>query len=188
MKPWSLVLCALVLGSVLARAQVQPEVANAPAPQQEKQGQGDHPYYRYSELADAQAAARKLHQPLAWLCGSLAALSASGADLGSEDEITRMSVDYLKSRAVIIFLDGGEDYGKAPPTAMDQFNQLDDGAMPGGHHFYVPKIVFTDADGKLKLGRAWYSEMKDGRETVIAAVLQAIAKDSAAQAALNGKP
>ncbi len=97
-----------------------------------------------------------------------------------------MSVDYLKSRAVTVFMDGGNDYGKSPPAVMAQFNQLDDGPIPGGHHFYVPKIVFTDADVKLQLGRAWYGEMKDGRDAIINAVLQGIANDPTAQAALNG--
>jgi hypothetical protein len=183
MKAILILLCAGVSGLILLPA--QSTNGATPAAQTEKQREDEHPYFRFPELAEAQATARQLHRPLAWICGSLSALSSTNAHAGSEDEITQMSVDYLKSRAVVIFMDGGADYDKSPPAVMEQFNQLDDGQIPGGHHFYVPKIVFTDADVKLQLGRAWYSAMKEGPETVIDTVLQRIAKDPAAQAAIN---
>ncbi len=43
----------------------------AAAAQKEKQREDEHPYFRYAELAEAQATARQLHRPLAWICGSL---------------------------------------------------------------------------------------------------------------------
>jgi hypothetical protein len=161
------------------------DAETAAAARHEKDREDAHPFYRLPELADAKAAARQLHWPLAWVCGDLSSLSVSQPSPGTSDDLMQMSVDYLKSRAVVIFLDGNTELVQAPPAALQQFYHLDDGTIPGGHHFYSPKIVFTDPEGRKQLGRVWYTEMKTGRETEIEVVLDAIAADPAA---LQGAP
>jgi hypothetical protein len=42
---------------------------------------------------------------------------------------------------------------------LNQIFTLDDGPMPGGHHFYAPKIVLTDPDVTKVLGRISHAQL-----------------------------
>jgi hypothetical protein len=66
-----------------------------------------------------------------------------------------------------------------------QFFQLDDGPQPNGHHYLVPKIVFSDPNVTRAFGRVSYTQMQASREAAIDAVLETIANDPTDQALLN---
>jgi hypothetical protein len=128
--------------------------------QKETKREKEHPFYPLSALADAQAAARDLRWPLAWICGSSADQGVASPAPGSDADLQQMAIDYLKSRAVVVFLNGDEDLNKVSPVVREQqFFQMDDGPIPGGHHFYGPKVVFTDPDIRKPLGRVSHTEM-----------------------------
>ncbi|MCE0497106.1 MAG: hypothetical protein LV481_04080 [Methylacidiphilales bacterium] len=151
--------------------------------------ESDHPYYPVTSLADAQSVARQLHWPLAWMCSDLSALTVANPPIGSEEDLTQMALNHLKSQTVVIFLNGDADLPALSPIIRDQqFFQLDDGPLPDGHHFNSPKIVFSDADVTTALGRVSQTQMAASREVAIDTVLQSIANDPAAQALLNGQP
>lgn len=147
-----------------------------------------HPYYTMASLKEAQRAARQLDWPLAWMCGNLAALSTANPQAGSEDDLTRMALNHLKSQAVIIFLDGNADLPALSPIIRDQqFFQYDDGPVPDGHHFYSPKIVFSDANVTKAFGRVSFTQMKAYGAAAIDGVLAAIPKDPIAPSTSNGQ-
>jgi hypothetical protein len=134
-----------------------------------------HPYYRLTALEEAKATARQLHWPLAWICGHLEALTPTEPEPDSEDDISQMAMRVLGTQAVVIFLDGNEDLQQVPPVLLDQYFHFDDGPVPGGHHFFAPKIVFSDPDAARPLGRVTFTEMKASREKVLQDAIAAIA-------------
>jgi hypothetical protein len=143
-----------------------------------------HPYYSLTALAEAQGVARQLRKPIAWMCANLDALQTANPPTDSEGDLAQMALNHLKSRAVVVFLNSNADLGLVTPFIREQqFYQLDDGPIPGGHHFYGPKIVFTDADITKALGRVSFTQMKAARELAIDEVLDAIPKEAAAAAA-----
>ena len=148
-----------------------------------------HPYYNFASLAEAQSVARRLHRPLAWMCGHLSTLKTANPATGSEEDLTQMALNDLKSQAVVIFLDGNTDLPALSPIIRDeQFFKYDDGPVPGGHHFYAPKIVFSDADITKAYGRVSYTQMKATRELAIDELLASIAKDSDGSASSAAPP
>jgi hypothetical protein len=141
----------------------------------ERTREDQHPYYALTSLADAQAAARQLHWPIAWICSDLPTLTTTDATPNSEDDLTQRAVNHLKTQAVIVFLDGNTDLGKVPAVLLkDGFFQMDDGPVPDGHHFYPPKIVFSDPDGTKCLGRVSSTQLKATGEAAIDNVLTTI--------------
>jgi hypothetical protein len=156
--------------------------AVARAAKDEADRENAHPYYTLDQVADAQAAARALHWPLAWMCSFLPELSVANPRMNTGTELTQMSLNYLKTRAVVIFVNGNDELQKLtwPVVRERQFFKFDDGAVPGGHHFMELKIVFTDAEIRKPLGRVSYTEMFSSREAAIDAVLNAIANNTPA--------
>ncbi len=57
-------------------------------------------------------------------------------------DLVQMAFPRLHGRAIVIFVDAGE-FHQVPPSILGQYFQFDDGPIPGGHHFYPPKIVFA---------------------------------------------
>jgi nucleoredoxin len=99
-----------------------------------------------------------------------------------------MALNHLKSQAIVIFLDGNADLPALSPIIRDQqFFQYDDGPVPGGHHFYAPKIVFSDADVTKAFGRVSFTQMKASGEAAIDEVLASIPRNSDAQSPTNGQ-
>ena len=132
-------------------------------------------------MPKAQDAARQRHLPLAWIDGNLSALSAANSDPNSEDELTQMALAHLRSRVIVIFADAGPTLGQLPAVIRDQqLFQMDDGLLPDGHHYYVPKIAFCDAEITKALGRVSYTQMHAAREAALDAVLTTINSDKSA--------
>ena len=149
--------------------------AVAAAAKSEREREDAHPYYSFAELTDAQTAARQLNWPLAWICAWPPDLSNTSSVPNSEADLTQRSMNFLKTHAVVIFLSGADDLNKTSTIVRDQqFYQMDDGPIPGGHHFNVPKIVFTDAEISKPLGRVSHSELMASGEAAIEAVVSAI--------------
>jgi len=144
----------------------------------EKDREQAHPYYTMSSLKEAQRVARQLDWPLAWICSSLTDMNATNPAADSEEGLTQMAVNELKSRAVIVFLDGNADLPALSPLIRDeQLFQLDDGPLPDGHHFYGPKIVFSDADVTKTFGRVSCTQMKATGSVAIDEIVASIPKD-----------
>ena len=160
--------------------------AGDPAPETPPSHPADRPYFTLAELAQAQKAAHQLHLPLAFIDGNLAALSEKDLQQNTEDELTQMAVAHLQDHAVIVFADDTIPMGNLPAVVRDQeLFQMDDGPMEGGHHFYVPKIGFTDADVTTALGRVSETQLLHTREQAIDDALASIAADPKAQALLK---
>jgi len=152
--------------------QLNYDPAAAAAAKSERERENAHPYYSFAELAEAQSAARQLNWPLAWICSDLSVLSVPSPATGSDADLTQLEMNYLKSRAVIIFLNGNEDLDKTSPVVRDQqFYRMDDGPIPGGHHFYSPKVVFTDPNITHPLGRVSHTDVISGRSAALEAVI-----------------
>jgi hypothetical protein len=167
--------------SLLLTSIVLPAFADSPAPVSATTLNPPTGYYTLEDLPKAQDAARQSHLPLAWIDGMLSALSASNPDPNSEDEITQMALAHLKSRVVVIFADAGPTLGQLPAVIRDQqLFQMDDGPLPDGHHYYVPKVCFCDAEITKPLGRVSYTQMHASREAAIDAVLVTINADKTA--------
>jgi hypothetical protein len=169
--------------------QLNYDPAAAAAAKVESDREAAHPFYRLAAMADAKKAAHQLHWPLAWICSDIATLNTANPVADSEDDLTQMAVNHLKSQTIVIFLDSNADLGAAPANVREeQFFQMDDGVVPGGHHFYAPKIAFSDAEATKTLGRVSHTQMMATREGAIDTALESIAKDADAQALLNAPP
>jgi len=162
-----------------------PDAAAAATAEQQREEQ--RPFYSFAERADAQALARQRHWPLAWLC-SMPIYMTEDPSLDPEAEATQMAFNHLKSQVVIIFVNGSADFGASPVPVHDQFIIMDDGPVPGGHHFLAPKVVFSNPDATRTLGRVCYTQMKAAGEVAIDAVLSAFPKDPDVQTMVNGNP
>jgi hypothetical protein len=134
-----------------------------------------HPYYTLDHLADAQAVARQMRWPLAWICEDMSCLSVANPAPGSEPDLTQQAVSDLKTQAIIVFADGNGGLGAMPAIVREQgFFQMDDGPIPGGHHFYGPKIVFSDADLTKVYGRVTHTQMTQAGTVPLDVAVQAI--------------
>ena len=116
--------------------------AAAAAAKKEAEREEAHPYYRLALLEEAKAAARELHRPLAWMCGNLSALGKANPVTDSEDDLTQMAMRELKSRAIVIFLDGNGDLQQVAPVLLQQFYQYDDGSCAGRTPFLCAEDRF----------------------------------------------
>jgi hypothetical protein len=157
----------------------------AAAARAETQREAAHPYYAFASRAEAQGVARQLHWPLAWLASTLD-YSTVDPQLNPWADLTQMALSDLKSQAIIIFIDNNNELGDLPSLIRDQLFILDDGPIPGGHHFYGPKIVISNPDATKIFGRISFTQMKASRALAIDEVLASIPKDSGAQPPLNG--
>jgi len=152
----------------------------------EAQREAAHPYYSFASRAEAQAVARQMHWPLAWLASQLD-YSTADPQLNPWADLTQMALSDLKSHAIIIFIDNNGELGDLPAPVRDQLFILDDGPIPGGHHFEAPKIVLSNPDATKIFGRASFTQMKADGVGPIDKVLQSIANDPVDQALLNGQ-
>jgi hypothetical protein len=143
----------------------------------ENQRELAHPYYSFADRADAQEVAHQLHWPLAWI-DSYASCMTANPQNNSAADLTQMARDDLKSQAVVIFVDNTVSLDSVPPLVRDQLFIMDDGPLPGGHHFYAPKIVISDPDVNRIFGRVSFTQMKAGRQLAINEVLATIGKDT----------
>lgn len=160
----------------------------AAAAKVEARREEDHPFYPYAQAADAEAVARQMHWPVAWLFSWSSSLSALGAAPDSEDGTTQAALNVLKTQTIVIFSNGPDDLGNIPQTIRSELYHLDDGTIPGGHHYYTPKIVISNADATQTFGRVWYTEMKNSGMAPLDSLLSTIQNDPKIQAVLSGQP
>ena len=131
----------------------------AAAARKEADRERAHPYYAFADLVNAQTVARQLGWPLAWMCTDLAALTFADPPPDSDEDLSQRAVSHLKSQAIIVLVNGNDDLAKVPPLILNQFFVLDDGPIPGGHHFYAPKIILSDADITKTYGRITHTQL-----------------------------
>ncbi len=147
-----------------------------------------HPYYAFTQKEEALKAARQLQWPVAWMCSHTESLNEVNPAPGSEGDLTQQALTHLKSQAVVIFIDSNEELGTLPPVILDQqFFQFDDGPVPGGHHFFSPKIVFSDANLTKSFGRVSHTQLAKTGPSVIDVLISSIVNDPDAQNILNGE-
>lgn len=144
----------------------------------------DIPAYFHIEQADqAEALARQLHVPVAWMCSFYSYLDPDCSTADGGAELTRMALATLQGRAIVIFSES------TPPMPAnvhhDGFSPLDDGPLPDGANFLTPKIVFSSPDTKQLWGRVSHTQMKATGKDAIISALDAIDNDPAAQAILS---
>jgi len=164
-----------------------PEMAKAARAEAERES--EHPYYPFaSSAAEAEGIALQLGWPVAWIEGIPDDMSVANPLPNSQADLTQSAVNRLKSETVIIFANGNIDLGSLPSLIRDQLFILDDGPIPGGHHFYAPKIVISDPEVSKIFGRVSFTQMKAAGTAAIDEVLASIPKDSSAQPASNEQP
>jgi hypothetical protein len=135
--------------------------------------QGYPPYHDISDAKAAEAEAQTRHLPLAWVGGFNDDLKVEMPDTGSEAELTQMALSTLEDEAVVIFFDG-HNMGVVPDLVHAQDHIADDGPLPGGASWNVPKIVFTDPAVTRALGRVSATQLVKDRDTAIKTALAAI--------------
>ena len=142
----------------------------AEAARAESQRESDHPYYTMANQADAQAVAQQMQWPLAWVSSRKEDLLAN-ATQDDETLLTQLALNYLKDKAIIIFLDNNNEIGQTPAIVHHQFSQYDDGAAAKGANYLAPKVVFSTPDAGRTLGRVSFTQMKAGGSLAIGDVL-----------------
>jgi hypothetical protein len=133
-------------------------------------------YHDISDTPAAQAEARQRHLPLAYLGGFSDSLTDGSPEPGSQADLSQMALATLQDKAVVIFFDG-RNMGPVPAVVHAQYHIQDDGPLPNGAAWDVPKIVFSDPDITHTLGRVSHTEMKAGRDVPILSALQVIRND-----------
>ena len=127
--------------------------AAASAARREAAREEAHPFYTYNDRAEAQDLARQMHWPVAWIDGFGADLTSPNPAPDTEADLTQRAVNRLKTRAIVVFVEGNDHLGDMSSVIRDQLFTLDDGVIPGGHHFLGPKTVLTDPDVTVAVGR-----------------------------------
>jgi hypothetical protein len=151
--------------------------------------EASHSFYIVAALDEAQRAARQLHWPVAWIDCDLNSMHGNNPAPNSESDLVQRAVSYLKSRAIVVLIDGDKELATlAPPLLHDQFYQLDDGPIPDGRHFYPPKIVFTDAGVLKAFCRVSHTKLLASHELAIEAALQMINQDPSDRHLLDYQP
>jgi hypothetical protein len=146
-------------------------------------------YFLFSDLDKAQALARQLQMPLAWVCAWKADLTATNSVEGSTGAMLQMALAHLQGQAIVIFVaaDGGE-WEHIPPPVLDLLHHMDDGPLPDGHHFLTPKLVFSNADATQALARVSNTQMTASGKGAIDAAITTMESDPSVQAGLQGQP
>lgn len=134
------------------------------------------PYHDISDTAAAQAEAKERGLPLAYLGYVGDYNHRPSAQYNSDPEIFQMALQALQDRAVVITFDGS-NMGPVPDIVHAQYHIQDDGPLPNGAAWEVPKIVFADPGITKTLGRVSHTDMAAGRESPIENALDAIKKD-----------
>jgi hypothetical protein len=144
-------------------------------------------YFLIAQADKAEALARQLHFPVAWLSSHSSYLDPNYTTVEGDAEATRMALATLQGQAIVIFVNGNDDMGRVPPNVHHEgFSQKDDGPLPDGASYNVPKIIFSSPDVKQLWGRVSSTQIKGkGKEAILSAV-DAIDNDPAAQAVLAG--
>jgi hypothetical protein len=168
--------------------QLNYDPAVAAATKAEIQRETDHPYYPMSNIADAEALAKQMHWPLAWLFSSPDALTAQNPDPNSAAGLTQAALNDLKTQAIVIFEKGNDELSLVPAAVENELFHLDDGPLPGGHHYINMKIVLSSPDATKSFGRVSWTQMQAAGMEPIDALLSNIQNDPSAQAILNGQP
>jgi hypothetical protein len=163
-----------------------PVIALSPAA--EAQREADHPYYPMSKIADAEALAKQMHWPIAWLCSFKDHLSVQNPDPSSDAGLTQLALNKLKTQSIVIFEDGGGELGGLPPAVIAELFHLDDGPLPDGHHYYVPKIIFSSPDATKTFGRVSHTQMSASGMAPVDAIFSSIQNDPGILASLGGPP
>ena len=138
-------------------------------------------YYDIADTATAQAEARQLKLPLAYLGSFPECLTASAPDPGSQADLTQMALATLQGNAVVIFFDG-HNMAPVPAIIHAQYHIQDDGPLPGGAAWIPPKVVFCNPNITKILGRVSQTQMLASRAAPLFTALQAIRDDPTALA------
>jgi hypothetical protein len=136
-------------------------------------------YYNISDHAQAQVEARERNLPLAWVGGFPDLLNTPNPEDGSQADLEQLAMKTLRDNAVIIFFDG-HNMAPVPGIVHAQFHIHDDGDLPDGASWNVPKIVFTNPEVTKALGRVSATQLHSGRDGSIFIALQAIRDDPTA--------
>jgi len=144
-------------------------------------------YYDISDTATAQAEARQLKLPLAYLGSFPECLTDAAPNPGGQSDLTQMALATLQGNAVVIFFDG-RNMAPVPAIIHAQYHIQDDGPLPGGAAWNSPKVVFSNPDITKILGRVSHTQMLAGRAAPLYTALQAIRDDPSALAPLPPPP
>ncbi|MCE0524004.1 MAG: hypothetical protein LV480_13930 [Methylacidiphilales bacterium] len=142
-------------------------------------------YHDPSQIDQAKTEARQRDLPLAWLGISPGELD--GSFNGPSGEMAKSVLPILSSSSVVVLFDGTQT-GLVPQQVYAQFMIMDDGVIPGGHHWRSPKVVFTNPEVTKVLGRVSYTQMQDGPEAALGSALQIIRNDPMALALPKPSP
>jgi hypothetical protein len=158
----------------------------AAAAHAESEREAAHPFYTMATRTDAQTVASQMHWPLAWVSSAKTDITAPLEAQNDEIELTQMALDHLKDKSIIIFIDANNEMPLTPAIVHHQFSAFDDGVLPGGANYLVPKVVFSNPDASKIFGRVSYTQMKASGALAIDEVFATIPADSDAQAPANG--
>jgi len=143
--------------------------------------QGFPAYYDISEHDQAQAEARQRNLPLAWVGGIPEDLNIGSPVQGSNADLEQMTLATLRDNTVIIFFDG-RNMAPVPDMVHAQFHIQDDGPLPNGGNWLIPKVVFTNPEVTQILGRVAATQMRAERDAALNSALQIIRNNPAGMA------
>lgn len=126
--------------------------------------------YRLSELAEAQAEARRDKKPLAFLATEVICLQSNDKMLGKgSDSATIHAFEALKNATVIVFSDSRTENHQEPSIV--------DAALhpPEDVHYTPPKVVIADVDLTKVIYVVPYTPEPQSRQKLMAEALQKIA-------------
>jgi len=148
----------------------------------------DHPYFPMTDIAGAEALASQRHWPITWLFSGPEAFTVQNPRPDTWEGLTLMALNKVKTQTVVIFEKGNDELPLVPPAVIAELFHMDDGPIEGGHHYYPPKLVFSNADATKTFGRVSFTQMKASGGVPIDTILSSIHNDPDAQAILNGQP
>jgi len=160
----------------------------AAAAKVEARREADHPFYPMTKISEAEAVARQMNWPIAWLFSGPEALTAQNSGPETWEGMTQMALKTLQTQTIVIYEKGNEELPLVPAAVITELFHLDDGPIEGGHHYYPPKIVFSNADATKTFGRVAYTQIKASGQAAIDAALANIQDDHSNQASPSAQP
>jgi hypothetical protein len=147
--------------------QLNYDTAAASVARKERRREEEHPYYHMAQQAEAQALADQMHWPLAWLSAYEKDVAPDASASTDEVALSMTALKFLKDKTIVILINPDKEMPLTPPIVHHQFSKFDDGTLPGGANYLVPKVVFSTPDATTILGRVSYTQMKISGETAL---------------------
>ena len=129
------------------------------------------PVFTTREQDRAEDRAKEENLPIAWVCSTseiIADKDPRKTWTGSSHDLTKMAMSTLHEgddSCVVVFINGGEELRQCPHLVFSEVTTQDPDS--GQFRYYYPKIVFTNPDASVFLGKVTCGQLEKERDSAL---------------------